>query len=47
VHRDARHRPDLPPAVGCALWAAAWLSGRASLDDTRDAIAGPDVVHLV
>lgn len=43
----ARHRPDLPDAVGCALWIDAWLVGGVSLDDARDAIAGPDVVHLV
>ena len=44
---DARHRSDLPSAVGCALWADAWLRGGVSLDDARDAVAGPDVVHLV
>ena len=42
-----RHRPDLPPPVGFALWADAWLAGTVSLDDAHDAVAGPDVVHLV
>lgn len=42
-----RHRPDLPPPVGFALWADAWLAGTVSLDDAHDAVAGPDLVHLV
>ena len=42
-----RHRPDLPAPVGFALWAGAWLDGAVSLDDAHDAVAGPDVVHLV
>jgi hypothetical protein len=42
-----RHRPDLPLPVGFALWADAWLAGAVSLDDAHDAVAGPDVVHLV
>jgi hypothetical protein len=45
-HR-AQHRTDLPPAIGFALWAHAWLAGGTSLDEAHDAIAGPDVVHLV
>ena len=47
MHSDAQHRPDLPPAVSCALWAGAWLDGGISLDEARDAITGPEVVHLV
>lgn len=47
MHSDAQHRPDLPPAIGCALWADAWLAGKVSLDEARDAVAGPEVVHLV
>lgn len=42
-----RHRPDLPPPVGFALWADAWLSGATSLDDAHDAVTGTQVVHLL
>lgn len=41
------HRPDLPPAVGFALWADAWLRGATSLDEAHDAIVGPQSVHLL
>lgn len=44
--RDGR-RPDLPPTLGFALWADAWLTGATSLDEADDAVAGPDAVHLV
>lgn len=47
---DHGNPADLPPAVGFALWAGAWLGGRISLDDARDGIVDPeraDVVHLV
>ena len=43
----AGHRPDLPPTLGFALWADAWLTGATSLDDAHDAVSGPDSVHLV
>ncbi len=44
---QAGHRPDLPPSIGFALWADAWLRGAVSLDDAHDAIAGPELVHLL
>jgi hypothetical protein len=49
VSRDQRRSPDsdLPPALGFALWVQAWLRGATSLDEARDAIVGPDVLHLV
>jgi hypothetical protein len=31
----------------CALWFSAWVTGRASLDDARDAIVGTDAAHDV
>lgn len=45
--RPAQHRAGLPPPVGFALWADAWLSGLASLDEASDAVAGSELVHLV
>lgn len=44
---EAGHRPDLPPSIGFAMWADAWLRGTVSLDEAHDAIAGPELVHLV
>ena len=38
---------DLPLSARFALWFSAWLAGRSSLDDTRDAIVGADAAHDV
>ncbi len=38
---------DLPPAVGFALWADAWMSGTVSLDDASEEMSSGDDVHLV
>lgn len=37
----------LPLSARFALWFTAWLDGRSSLDDTRDAIVGEDAAHHV
>lgn len=37
----------LPLSARFALWFSAWVSGSASLDDTRDAIVGDDAAHDV
>jgi hypothetical protein len=37
----------LPLSARFALWFSAWVTGRASLDDTRDAIVGEDAAHHV
>ena len=37
----------LPLSARFALWFSAWVAGRASLDDTRDAIVGDDAAHDV
>jgi len=37
----------LPLAARFALWFSAWCEGRASLDETRDAIVGGDAAHHV
>ena len=39
--------PSLPLSARFALWFSAWVDGRASLDDTRDAIVGDDAAHDV
>ena len=39
--------PTLPVSARFALWFSAWADGRASLDDTRDAIVGDDASHDV
>jgi hypothetical protein len=39
--------PSLPLSARFALWFSAWADGRASLDDTRDAIVGGDAAHDV
>ena len=39
--------PSLPVSARFALWFTAWLEGRGSLDDTRDAIVGDDAAHDV
>jgi hypothetical protein len=39
--------PSLPVSARFALWFTAWLEGRGSLDDTRDAIVGEDTAHDV
>lgn len=40
-------RPALPLSGRLALWFTAWLNGRASLDDARDAIVADDAAHDV
>jgi hypothetical protein len=40
-------RDDLEESAVLALWATAWLRGEVSLDDTRDAVVGPDAAHDV
>jgi hypothetical protein len=40
-------RPALPLSGRFALWFTAWASGRASLDDARDAIVAGDAAHDV
>ena len=37
----------LPLSARFALWFSAWVTGRSSLDDTRDAIVGADAAHDV
>jgi hypothetical protein len=37
----------LPLSARFALWFSAWVTGRSSLDDTRDAIVGDDAAHDV
>ncbi len=37
----------LPRSATFALWFSAWLAGRASLDEARDAIVGTDAAHDV
>ena len=37
----------LPDSVLFALWFSAWCEGIVSLDETRDAIVGPDAAHDV
>lgn len=37
----------LPLSARFALWFSAWVSGRSSLDDARDAIVGTDAAHHV
>lgn len=37
----------LPLSARLALWFSAWVAGRASLDDARDAIVGEDAAHDV
>jgi hypothetical protein len=37
----------LPRSARFALWFSAWISGRSSPDDTRDAIVGDDAAHDV
>ncbi|HSE70664.1 MAG TPA: hypothetical protein VLA97_07890 [Nocardioidaceae bacterium] len=37
----------LPMSADLALWFSAWVTGRASLDDTRDAVVGDDAAHDV
>lgn len=37
----------LPLSATFALWSSAWVTGRSSLDDTRDAIVGDDAAHDV
>jgi hypothetical protein len=37
----------LPLSARFALWFSAWVTGRSSLDDTRDAIVGRDAAHDV
>jgi hypothetical protein len=39
--------PSLPLSARFALWFSAWVTGRSSLDDTRDAIVGDDAAHDV
>lgn len=39
--------PALPVSARFALWFSAWVAGRASLDDARDAIIGDDTAHDV
>jgi hypothetical protein len=38
---------QLPVSARFALWFSAWVAGRSSLDDTRDAIMGGDAAHDV
>ena len=40
-------RTTLPMSANLALWFSAWVSGRVSLDDARDAIVGDDTAHHV
>lgn len=40
------HTP-LPRSAALALWFSAWASGRASLDEARDAVVGEDTAHDV
>jgi hypothetical protein len=40
-------RDDLEESAVLALWVTAWLRGEVSLDDTRDAVVGPDAAHDV
>ena len=37
----------LPRSAALALWLTAWVTGRASLDETRDAVVGDDTAHDV
>lgn len=37
----------LPRSADLATWFTAWAEGRASLDDTRDAVVGEDTAHDV
>lgn len=37
----------LPRSADLATWFTAWAAGRASLDDTRDAVVGQDTAHHV
>jgi len=37
----------LPRSADLAVWFTAWVAGRASLDDARDAIVGGDAAHDV
>jgi hypothetical protein len=37
----------LPRSADLALWFTAWITGRVSLDDARDAIVGSDTAHDV
>lgn len=39
--------PALPRSAAFALWFTAWVEGRVSLDDARDAIVGGDAAHHV
>jgi hypothetical protein len=39
--------PALPLSARLALWFSAWCEGRASLDETRDAVVGADAAHHV
>ena len=41
------HSPPLPVSARFALWFSAWVTGRCSLDDARDAIVGTDAAHDV
>ena len=52
--RDARNDAPgdpragaLPDAARLALWFSAWVEGRASLDDARDAVVSGDAAHDV
>ena len=38
---------DLPVSALLALWFTAWCEGRASLDETRDAVVAGDAAHHV
>ncbi len=42
-----RVRSPLPDAVRLSLWFSAWTAGRASLDESRDAVVGDDAAHHV
>ncbi|HYO39528.1 MAG TPA: hypothetical protein VER39_07720 [Nocardioidaceae bacterium] len=41
------HPAPLPASARFALWFSAWVTGRCSLDDARDAIVGDDAAHDV
>lgn len=44
---SAVHCPGLPLSARFALWFNAWVHGRCSLDDVRDAVVGQDAAHDV